>query len=99
MYDVVFCETLIGKLQKPLILSSQVQDSLHDKFQISKKIVSIGLDENKSELYYVDTEGSIGSLTTLSNGEQALINMIITANSWVQNNIIRKRKKYKKMLH
>lgn len=80
LYDVIFLERIIGiLLQKPIILKKSMKESLNDTFEITVQIESIGLDENKSELYYVDSTGKVGLLTKLSAGEQSLINMIVNS--------------------
>lgn len=79
LYDILFLEKLYTSLSKsPLIFNRQLLDALK-KYDLRFNIVSIGFDEKKCELYYMDDKGVAKSLTTLSKGEQSLINML-TAN-------------------
>lgn len=80
LYDLLFIEGLITDLlNMPNILSKSLKVRLKNEFEIKEPIVSIGIDLNTPEFYYVDDKGERKSMSTLSNGEQALINMMTSA--------------------
>lgn len=76
LYDAMFIERLISKLSKPFILKKALKDTLKN-YEIKEEIESIGFDEGKSELYFINSKAEVKLLRNLSKGEQALINMTI----------------------
>jgi len=76
LYDAMFIERLISKLSKPYILKKDVKDTFKS-YEIKEEIESIGFDENKSELYYINSKAEVKLLRNMSKGEQSLINMTL----------------------
>ncbi len=76
LYDAMFIERLINKLNKPYILKKDIKDTFK-KYEIKEEIESIGFDENKSELYFINSKGEVKLLRNMSKGEQSLINMTL----------------------
>lgn len=75
LYDLMFLERMYNSLMaKPLILSKLVKETLKD-YGGTFDVESIGIDENKSDIYYINSKGISRSLTLLSKGEQSIINM------------------------
>lgn len=77
LYDILFIERFITKLQKPLIFTKDLKDALK-KFDLRFNVESIGLDLNKPEIYFIDDKGNVKSITSLSAGEQSIFNIIVS---------------------
>lgn len=73
IYDISFMEGVVAKNTGGRDVNPQMQVSL--KEQIGKDIVKIHYDPDAVEFYYEDLSGDKHSLTKMSAGEQALINM------------------------
>lgn len=78
LYEVVLAETLIGK--SPIDMSFAT--SLWEKPYNIKPITYIEVDLDKSEVIARYPDGSIVKLSTLSAGEQAVINMFMLSNKF-----------------
>lgn len=80
LYDILFIEHMISKMiSAPLILNQSVRDALKG-MGFEKGVKSLHFDQDKIDILYTDDEDVTQSTTTLSAGEQSLLN-IVTANA------------------
>lgn len=77
LYDVVFIERMIERLfVYPYEVPENLVNMLKDDYRLGKfEVREIGIDLTKPDIYYLTEEGDRKSLTTLSKGEQSLVNM------------------------
>ena len=79
LYDVTYMEKFIASC--PILVKPDIAETLKRDYDFKDTLLEIKLDVDKSDFYYTCREkpDERKYLTTLSNGEQALLNMIITA--------------------
>lgn len=79
LYDVMFCERLIKSLSTPLIFDAGIKSRIEKFGDHLKSIASLYYDPEQQNIFYTVDGGAVFKATSLSNGEQAMLNMF-TAN-------------------
>jgi hypothetical protein len=74
LYDVKYIESIIQKM--PLKVDNRLSEAL-EKFDFGEKLVEIDMDTEKSDFFYVNSDGKKRYATSLGKGHQSILNMMI----------------------
>ena len=74
-YDIIFCQMIREKYYSEIIVNENIKDSLK-KFELDKHNISKFIYKD-DKFKYVNNNGEELDLTSLSAGEQSLINMLL----------------------
>jgi hypothetical protein len=74
LYDILYAEAVYNKLK----IGIDIPPSSFSKFENFKDINKVYYNEHSNKICYLLSDGTDGLVSTLSAGEQAIINMFIT---------------------
>lgn len=75
MYDICFCQMIKNKYSQGILMTNKLKESLKD-FDLEKHEIESVIFKN-DKFYFINKKKEEKALTSLSTGEQSLINMLL----------------------